>query len=207
MRSRKRVVNKTSRKGGRMTANQINYWNLQEKKRNNLAVETETNRHNVASENIDLAALQESSRHNVTTEGQGQQNINLNWAKLQEDVRSHRANEELKGVDLNITGSHYERQDAANKLVAKTTADLNASRAALNEIEKEWAGLKNSAQVALTQTQKNEVDALIRKVDAEMANLYSQAEYANEKGVSEGFNRVYNGLNSLSRIIDSFIPG
>lgn len=111
-----------------MTANQINYWNLQENKRHNLVSEGtekdklseskrhnvageqlesgklyESQRHNVATENISLGSLFESSRHNKATESELQRhNVALETVdsgKLQESQRHNRYQEKLDTID------------------------------------------------------------------------------------------------------------
>lgn len=51
-----------------MTQNQIAYWANQEKGRSNLAQETETRRHNIATEGVEGGKLKETQRHNAATE-------------------------------------------------------------------------------------------------------------------------------------------
>lgn len=51
-----------------MTQNQIAYWANQEKGRSNRAQETETHRHNVATEGVEGGKLKETQRHNAATE-------------------------------------------------------------------------------------------------------------------------------------------
>lgn len=84
-----------------MTANQINYWKLQEDKRSNRAKETETNRSNLANEGLtrqrDANTLYlgtinaaENQRHNLATETETNRS---NVAKEQETYRSNVARE------------------------------------------------------------------------------------------------------------------
>lgn len=59
-----------------MTAILVNYWNLQEQKRHNLAFEQETARHNVSTENIQSAQ------------------VSLGYAQLNEDMRHNKVMEQ-----------------------------------------------------------------------------------------------------------------
>lgn len=74
-----------------MTGNQINYWNLQEMKRSNLAKEQETKRSNVAKE-------QETARSN-------RQQEELKYQQNAEQRRSNYRNEQLTERGQNIKGS------------------------------------------------------------------------------------------------------
>lgn len=51
-----------------MTANQLQYWNLQETKRSNLAKEGEEKRKNVENINAEYSKLEETKRHNQAAE-------------------------------------------------------------------------------------------------------------------------------------------
>lgn len=84
-----------------MTHNQIEYWKLQETKRNNLATEQETRRHNVvgegetnrsniAKEVISAGTLAENTRHNRASESETYRH---NAAAENETTRSNRARE------------------------------------------------------------------------------------------------------------------
>ena len=59
-----------------MTAILVNYWNLQEQKRHNLAYEQETVRHNMSTENIQSAQ------------------VSLGYAQLNEDMRHNKVMEQ-----------------------------------------------------------------------------------------------------------------
>lgn len=83
-----------------MTRNQIDYWNLQEQKRNNMVVSKESNRHNLATEGLTLQANMEQGRHNVATE-------NLGMLNYQETSRSNRARENLQQQNINLGYANF----------------------------------------------------------------------------------------------------
>lgn len=83
-----------------MTANQINYWNLQETKRSNLARETEATRHNKEVEGYNTGSLLETARHNQANEQEASrhniQSENLSFITASEMARHNKASE---GID------------------------------------------------------------------------------------------------------------
>lgn len=79
-----------------MTRNQINYWDLEEKKRSNRAQEIETNRANLAREG-------ETARNNRAVEAETNRS---NLAREQETHRANVANEDIKNRTLIETGRH-----------------------------------------------------------------------------------------------------
>lgn len=138
-----------------MTHNQIDYWNLQETKRSNLAKETETNRHNVAFEN-------ETNRHNVVSEGIDMGNLielsRHNQATEYETNRHNVASESLDASKLQETQRHN-----------IATEEIAAEK---NEIEQELGRFRNTLAL-----QANNLEA--RKLDQQAA-LYEQ-QIANAK--------------------------
>lgn len=128
-----------------MTANQINYWSLQETKRSNLAREEETNRSNLAKEKetnrSNLASEFETNRHNLVSEGIGQQQANaaslnaqVNYMNVQELSRHNNAMEGLQShsnaiAQQNANTAAYNaetsRIDSKTRQREATTAYLN----------------------------------------------------------------------------------
>lgn len=118
-----------------MTANQINYWKLQEDKRHNVETERLSNiqrqeeiRHNLAGEGLDKLSLEESVRHNTVTEGEASRaNIaretETNRANLIYEAETHRAN--VAREEENI------RHNKANEAVG--IAEVKESYAELGE--------------------------------------------------------------------------
>lgn len=85
-----------------MTQHQINYWNYDETKRHNRAVEDETKRNNIVVSN-------EVTRHNLVTEGETQRH---NVVTEGESARHNRATEGLQHESNVIQNSHFQRMDA-----------------------------------------------------------------------------------------------
>ena len=82
-----------------MTKNQIDYANYKETKRNNEAVLAETNRHNIAGEQFNIANLAETNRHNKAQEG-------LGYGNLAETSRHNKAQEHIGYGNLAETSRH-----------------------------------------------------------------------------------------------------
>lgn len=112
-----------------MTTNQIAYWNMRENRRNNQVVAKETNRHNLAMENLQLGANQETARSNKAKEGLtlqqniekersnkaneaiGAANVVVREGELAETTRSHQANENINLMNLAETQRHNIRTE------------------------------------------------------------------------------------------------
>lgn len=139
-----------------LTQNQIAYWNLQETKRansetnrHNVATENETARHNLAGEQFNISNLNESirhnkvtetetNRHNVVTENEtNRHNVageQFNIAQLQEQQRHNIAGEQFNISQLAETTRH-------NK--------WNESIDYFNSRENQRAHLENERQTAI----------------------------------------------------------
>lgn len=83
-----------------MTANQVNYSRLREDRRHNVVGEGETQRHNVATEQLTrsqiglgFSNLAELARHNRQSEGLEQGKINLGFSQLGETTRHNQQQE------------------------------------------------------------------------------------------------------------------
>lgn len=114
-----------------MTHNQIEYWNLQENKRHNLASEGETNRHNVSTESetyrhnvqseaTEIGKLNESVRHNMATEYEtNRHNVsseNLGFAQLAETRRHNTATESLESMKNQVLKDNLAETVRHNKV-------------------------------------------------------------------------------------------
>lgn len=120
-----------------MTANQINYWKLQEDKRHNVETERlsdiqrqEEIRHNLAGEGLNKLSLEESVRHNTVTEGEA---FRSNVAREQENVRSNMAYEiELNRSNVARESENVRHNKASEALgltqVQEAYAELGESR-------------------------------------------------------------------------------
>lgn len=208
-----------------MTHNQINYWNLQESKRHNVVTETETNRHNVATENIDLGRLQETTRHNLATEGEtnrhnvrteGQTDVNLGLQQgtLSEVQRHNLASEQLGYGNLNLGYGQLTEQQRHNvstesiqKFQAVSQDELNKARSQLLQTQNDWEALQQSANVTLTEAKVRQINKLNDEVDSQI----KQIEWNIKKGQIDAAFKVYEemlkGLDSLSGAVDALIPG
>nr|AVX53438.1 putative ORF1 [Marmot picobirnavirus] len=120
-----------------MTANQINYWTLQENKRHNIVgerentrhnmvTEGETQRHNIVTENVSISNLYESQRHNMATEELGrsqlaetQRHAKVTEAQtdknIAENVRHNKKTEFYTGANLSETQRHNLREEMAKR--------------------------------------------------------------------------------------------
>nr|AVX53773.1 putative ORF1 [Marmot picobirnavirus] len=180
-------VRKTSKKGGSMTNNQIQYWALQENRRSNkarelettrsnLAREGETYRHNVVSENIDLGNLNEAIRHNQVTE--------------RETERSHRANEDLGWANVSIEAQGQREQARHNYSQERETAAHN------RETEKQGVS-KLALDKFNNMTERTYKDAL-----ATAAQLNSLSQAAS----NDATNREHNARTDQIRQEISYRP-
>lgn len=185
-----------------MTGNQIKYWELQERKRSNRTQETETGRHNRATEYVESGKLQnaintlaenirhskateqqainelaESRRHNVAGETQA---IN----ELAERRRSNIANESLTGsrigedVRHNLaseteTQRHNSQQERNQSVSNMLTEQRDRYNYDIGSRQAETAA--DQAMIALRQMLINEdvSKANIAKVEAEASKILS----------------------------------
>lgn len=180
-----------------MTHNQINYWNLQETKRHNLVGEQETSRHNRATESVDLGKLSESNRHNLATESK-------DLGNLKESIRHNVATENLTSRDLNIAAGtlaenrrHNISSESISNKLADSNVELNQANAALAQVRTTWETLNNSANLELTQAQKDEVQGKISKLEAETKNLNAQTDKTHSDIVWKTYDEVLHLLESL----------
>lgn len=219
-----------------MTHNQIDYWKHKETQRHNVVSETEENRHNVTTERetaqhnrttegIDLGKLNESIRHNQATEGEtnrhnlvteGQTNVSLGYtgATLGEMIRHNKVLEALQGTDLSIKQGQLDesiRHNVSGENIDRYTAisqsKLNESRIALNEIQRTWDSLKNSAYVDLTTAQTAQLNNLSAKLESELSKINVETRNQQFEGAFIIYEEFLHGLDSFSRAVDALIPG
>lgn len=118
---------------------QVNYQGVQETIRHNLAVEKETNRHNVVDEDIGFKNLEETVRHDKATEGIQRQQVQLgyanlayNYANLAETRRSNLERESQGRRSLMIQAGGLTETIRSHKMnealaaFSNTTARMNA---------------------------------------------------------------------------------
>lgn len=181
-----------------MTANQINYRANLEKERTNRAMEAETNRHNIAIEeiqrsNVDVSSrvADETARHNKVMEG------------LQGYASS------LQAKMNEATAKHYELQDK----IADTKVKLEDQRGRLTLLMNrgiESKKLDNQLKIAEIQSETSRYTA---GINAETSDKNSQRQmyssfvssYVNRRNtVSSNRNKTLNNIiNGVFRVLDS----
>lgn len=123
-----------------MTKNQIDYWKLQEDKRNNLQNNQETYRHNKATEDLGNRNYAETRRHNITTEREtGRTNlaneairsagVQLQSQTLAETARHNRATESNQLIQLGETA----RSNKANEAIRRQSNSIASFNAKENQ--------------------------------------------------------------------------
>lgn len=121
-----------------MTAILVNYWNLQEQKRHNLAYEQETVRHNMSTENIQSAQ------------------VSLGYAQLNEDVRHNKVMEQRvmyqNIADLSKSASQVmpmfikNKNDSGNSGSGKGTKSMASTEGYAGKYLKEQIGYEGKYQ-------------------------------------------------------------
>lgn len=138
-----------------MTHNQIEYWNLQETqrhnlagegetKRHNVAGETETNRHNVATETVEIGKLNETVRHNTVTERESErhnrESENIGYGQLNESIRHNTVTEGIQRMDAQTRANQLAESVRHNK-AAESIDRLGVTSGAIRDTSKaasEW---------------------------------------------------------------------
>lgn len=161
-----------------MTQNQINYWNLKESQRHNYISETETNRHNVATEGIDLGKLNETVRHNKVSEGQTDRSLGIESGKLDETKRHNLQTERQADVNLGIqAGSLQETKRHNQASEALTGADLNIRSGQLAETNRHNVVTEALSKIqTVSQAELNEANAALANVRSTWEAIKSNAD-------------------------------
>lgn len=215
-------------KGGLiMTRNQIEYWNLQENKRNNVARlaednrhalvsenETakhnraseiqainelgETSRHNRATESAAINQMAEQHRHNVADEGIRSQTNTINQLSQQETARANRANEALKHQSNLLTG----QQIMANYDVGlkQATARQDAAQAALNNAKTNLYKYVDESNYRSEQREK--MKAEVNKILADTSLTDAQREKALKEALLVDARTASEIIDIVSNISD-----
>lgn len=127
-----------------MTSIQVQYWANQEQKRHNIAMEGETYRHNVVTENQNQQSLTEIARHNQVNETLGYLNLaetsrhNQQVEGIQRDTleesRRHNIATERETHRHNVAAESISRTQATASMIqaeaARKNADTNEKRVA-----------------------------------------------------------------------------
>lgn len=201
-----------SKKGGIMTRNQIEYWNLRETSKHNRRTERETSKHNRATEAEDKRShlageaqnrsnLAETGRHN-----RAQENIDI--SKLRESSRHNIATEGLTGVDLNIRQQVADEQERANKAkeeIATYNAITDRNKALTDKAYKE-AQAQTEAFKAAMQGSKTQSDIAYAEKQLKIAQQNADTAYKNYKSAAtknkaEAFQKYSQAVNEWLRLI------
>lgn len=163
-----------------MTKNQIDFQNLQETKRANLAREAQGLRQldiqqQTADENVrhNVVSEKEVNRHNLINEDQTEQNLQISRDRLAEDTRHNRSTESMTQQQIN----EVQRHNIAQENIAGYGNVIAAQNATTNRI---------NAQASMLNAQTNRGNMLIQQYKApfETSSLYSQ-QLLNEQRTSE----------------------
>lgn len=187
-----------------MTGNQINYWNMVENKRHNLAGESETARHNKRSEDIDLSeislrsdTLAETQRSNLANEAIKGRSNDIDLAKVAE-TRRHNVVGELEVSRHNIATEGIESIRAESDQVLKDT------EARLNEVELMFKEAQENAETQQSLKELGKIDAEIAKLRAEVEQAkartdqaLSDADYTRFKKAMDVWSNINGSVKSL----------
>ena len=168
-----------------MTANQINYWNLQETKRSNLAREAETQRHNTKVEDYNTGSLLETSRHNQATEGEATrhnvQSENLAFITAAEVARHNKASEGLDRSKINV------QQGQLNETIRH------------NREQDSWRGYENYTDRMNAETQQYAAQHKAYNDYYQAMKARSEAKLNETKGAEIEYNMATGPLQMLTR--------
>lgn len=137
-----------------MTSNQIAYWNLQELKRHNQAMDRENARHNVAGE-------AETERHNRSGEMEtGRHNIMQENLDAQRNLETQRHN--IESEYSNLIGAYAARTSAG---AAATNASVNRSMLPYNQ---GYVGAQTQVQEATANKVQADADLTTAKIPEQL---------------------------------------
>lgn len=189
-----------------MTRNQIDFWNMKETSRHNVATESEVARHNRVSEAVDLGNLQELSRHNLSTEDVANRNTIISKFSAAETQRHNMASEALTGTDLNIKAGtlnesirHNVVSEGIQQQQADTSAMVGTADAALKEAQTLWTTLKGNSDVKLSAAQRD-------KIDQEIKKMQSDIRMGRVDRIINLLNANSNAVSSGAKLLDALIP-
>lgn len=206
-----------------MTQHQINYWNYDETKRHNRAVEDETKRNNIVVAN-------EVTRHNQVTEGETQRH---NVVTEGESARHNRASEGLQHESNVIQDSHFQRMDAEqvrnnkennaiNWYNAATQRDMTESNIDRNKVQNitdnyradvysseknlnkaKESNVKADTNVKKSQFIKNLIEAQNTQTNTNYIPLYHMNDTLRSVGsfLSGGSNALKTGFTLLGPVV------
>jgi hypothetical protein len=186
-----------------MTKVQIDYWQMLEGRRHNMAYEEETRRHNMAMEEQAGRELVETARHNLATES-------LTGSDIAEKTRHNKATESVSKGQLKIDKSKLKIEQSKLGLTAaslqenirhnKATESINSTMASASVIQAYAA--KSNAGARLAEYSLG-VDKWLfdkklasQETNAEISKDYAQAEYYQEQSHRTGINSVTDIIGS-----------
>lgn len=199
-----------------MTHNQIDYWNLQEQKRSNvaqeietqrsnLAREHETNRHNVETEKFNISQLAEQSRSNRVNEAlkaqaqneQARHNVTSEMQeanKLQEQQRHSAVSEYQNAIDLNIKNDQLQESKRHNLATESIERAKAAFQAQYQQTMADVARFQSSNQAALNMTKQRELEQSIKK-------MQSDIQIAQQSNDIRAWDSAQNAAKNVSNVL------
>jgi hypothetical protein len=160
-------------------------------------MDTETQRHNVATENISVAqlnlgerTLQETIRHNTVSE-------NVSYLTLQEAKRHNIASEGISYANLNETTRHNVVSEGISDKATNSQIKVNDSVISKNEAETKFTGLKSEQQKQFNYM--TDLDALYYAEDrySKSVNERAEANYNVKRESWYSFGQYLNLIGSI----------
>lgn len=188
------------------TVNAINYLKLQEDKRSNLAREAETNRSNLANEQLGRDTLKETGRHNVETERLGRdqlvetnranvaREVETNRANLAKERETNRHNKRSEYIDMKIGNSNIYRNVQQGNLYNAQTAKQDMDNA-------EYAKLGYTGAAADAQNKQQTVYKTMNESSKAWADTELKTAQASTEGTKAAGSFVGNIFKGISGLL------
>lgn len=159
-----------------MTSNQIAYHNARETERHNVAMEQETNRHQIVQEALSRwsnaiqswqVAVNDAhySRMDAETARANRAKENQNAASLQETYRSNISNEDIKRASNRLQAAQIAETSRHQQSMERIEQNLNSSIIKLNEAKAVESGASTGYTNARTQTEIRMPNKIINEID------------------------------------------
>lgn len=200
-----------------MLQSQVNYWNLQETRRHNLATErlaresqAETQRHNISTEDVAYGNLRESATHNRATEALGWETLGENRRhNVVAEYENERHNREMEGIqqaaNAEAIRSHKAQEEISwyNAETANKRLEYDALNAASNSMQ---------AQVAWQNAETNKRNAETQWYRAQLENLDLQrkitdSENAWKRDTVSGIESIASTVSKIGGVVTSGVGG
>lgn len=193
-----------------MTANQIAWSKAKEEVQHNRITESETNRHNVATEVLESSKLIETTRHNKATE-------DVEQGKLGEQQRHNKATEAVEAGKLTeatrhnqITESQGWTQLDETKRHNKVTEGIGLTQAEASRTQARaaWSQATTSAkaQWATQEHYKKQDEVNSKRLENEKANTRVQEQLADARDYENSFLETKYGIeqqNATTKMLDT----